>query len=219
VKTRVCIADGVSVFRAGVRDILLREHDFEVRGAADLAELDEALEGGVDIALIDSELPPAGGRAAISCAKGRVSEIIVWSLRPEPRDVLAAVRGGATGYLRKEISPAGLVMSLRGAARGESPLPRDLTALMIDALHTAESTAQAREVAASLSAREHEVLSHVARGARNKQIAAELTISEFTVKRHVQNIPHKLELPSRRAAGAFYGSLVESTLAVDREAV
>jgi two-component system nitrate/nitrite response regulator NarL len=90
---------------------------------------------------------------------------------------------------------------------------------MIDALHTDESTARAREVAASLSVREHEVLSHVARGARNKQIATALTISEFTVKRHVQNILHKLELPSRRAAGAFYGSLGEAPLALDPEAV
>jgi len=219
VKTRVCIADGVSVFRAGVREILLREQDFEVRGAADLAELDEALEDGVDLALIDSELPPAGVRAAIACAKGRATEIVVWSLRPEPQEVLAAVRAGATGYLRKEISPAGLVRSLRGAARGQSPLSRDLTALMIDALHAAESTAQTREAAASLSTREREVLSHVALGSRNKQIATALTISEFTVKRHVQNILHKLELPSRRAAGAFYGSLTEPPFAADQEAI
>jgi two-component system nitrate/nitrite response regulator NarL len=218
-KTRVCIADGVTVFRAGVREVLLREQDFEVRGAADLAELDAALEGGVDLALIDSELPPSGVRAAIACAKGRATEIVVWSLRPEPDDVLAAIRAGATGYLRKEISPIGLVRSLRGAVQGESPLSRDLTALMIDALHAAESTAQAREAAAALSGREREVLSHVARGARNRQIAASLTISEFTVKRHVQNILHKLELPSRRAAASFYGSLAEAPLTVDREAI
>jgi len=214
VKTRVCIADGVTVFRAGVRQVLEREQDFEVRGASDLSELDAALDLGVDLALIDSDLPPSGVRAAIACAKGRATEIVVWSLRPEPEDVLAAVRAGATGYLRKEISPAGLVRSLRGAARGESPLSRDLTALMIDALHAAESTARAREVAAALSVREREVLSHMAQGSRNKQIATALTISEFTVKRHVQNILHKLELPSRRAAAAFYGSL-----GVDREAV
>ena len=159
-KTRVCIADGVTVFRAGVRQVLEREQDFEVRGASDLSELDAALDLGVDLALIDSDLPPSGVRAAIACAKGRATEIVVWSLRPEPEDVLAAVRAGATGYLRKEISPAGLVRSLRGAARGESPLSRDLTALMIDALHAAESTARAREVAAALSVRERSALAY-----------------------------------------------------------
>jgi two-component system nitrate/nitrite response regulator NarL len=207
VKTRVCIADGVAVFRAGVREVLMREKDFDVVEVCELEGLSRALDAGVDIVLIDSELPPDGARAAIDAAKGRCSEIIVWSLRAEPNQVLAAVRAGATGYLRKEISPGGLVRSLRGAVQGESPLSRDLTALMIDAIHAAESNARVRELAAILSTREREVLDYVARGSRNKQIAVALTISEFTVKRHVQNILHKLELPSRRAAAAFYGSL------------
>lgn len=208
-KTRVCVADALTVFRAGVREVLVREKDFAVVEAIDLASLDAALDGGFDIALIDSDLPPGGMREAIACAKGRCSEIIVWSLRPGPEQVLTAVRSGATGYLRKEISPTGLVRSLRGAVQGESPLSRDLMALMIDALHAAESNARARELAAILSIRERQVLDHVARGSRNKQIAAELTISEFTVKRHVQNILHKLELPSRRAAAAFHSSMVD----------
>jgi len=216
VKTRVCVADALTVFRAGVREVLIREKDFAVVEAIDVASLDAALDHGVDIALIDSDLPPAGVREAIACAKDRCSEIIVWSLQPEPEQVLFAVRAGATGYLRKEISPTGLVRSLRGAVQGESPLSRDLTALMIDALHAAESNARARELASILSIREREVLDHVARGSRNKQIAADLTISEFTVKRHVQNILHKLELPSRRAAAAFYSSLADAMSAGER---
>lgn len=209
-KTTVCIADDVAVFRAGVREVLLRERDFDVIEVSSIAEFDAALDSGVDIALIDSALPPGGARPAIASAKGRCAEIVVWSLGPQPEAVLAAVRAGATGYLRKEISSAGLVRSLRGAARGESPLSRDLAALMIDAIHASESNARVRELAAVLSIREREVLDHVAQGARNKQIADALTISEFTVKRHVQNILHKLELPSRRAAAAFYGSLAEA---------
>jgi two-component system, NarL family, nitrate/nitrite response regulator NarL len=216
VNTRVCIADAVTVFRAGVREVLLREKDFDVVEAVDLAELDSALAAGMDIVLIDRELPPSGVAAAISSAKGRCREIVVWSLRPDPEEVFAAIRAGATGYLRKEISAAGLVRSLRGASRGESPLSRDLAALMIDGLHAAESDTRAREFVAVLSTREREVLLHVARGSRNKQIAAALTISEFTVKRHVQNILHKLELPSRRAAAAFYSSMADAATAGER---
>jgi two-component system nitrate/nitrite response regulator NarL len=219
VKTRVCIADAVTVFRAGVREVLLREKDFDVIEALDLSGLDEALRAGVDIVLIDSELPPAPVAMAIEAAKGRCSEIIVWSLRPEPEAVFAAIRVGATGYLRKEISAAGLVRSLRGASRGESPLSRDLAALMIDGLHAAESTAKARDLASVLSTREREVLVHVAQGSRNKQIASALTISEFTVKRHVQNILHKLELPSRRAAAAFYSSMPDAVAGGERAGV
>jgi two-component system nitrate/nitrite response regulator NarL len=218
-KTRVCIADGITVFRAGVREVLRREQDFEVFEALSLEAFEAVLDSGIDVALIDSALPPNGVHAAIAAAKGRCSEIVVWSLRPEPEEVLAAVRAGATGYLRKEISSSGLVRSLRGAARGESPLSRDLAALMIDAIHASESNRHVRELAAVLSPREREVLDHVTRGSRNKQIAVALTISEFTVKRHVQNILHKLEVPSRRAAAAFYGSLAETSTGRERSAI
>lgn len=219
-RTRVCIADGVTVFRAGVREVLARERDFEVVEAVDLAGLERALEAGkIDIAVIDSALPPTGVNAAIGAAKGRCADIIVWSLRPEPEEVFAAIRAGATGYLRKEISAAGLVRSLRGAAVGESPLSRDLAALMIDGLHAAESGSRSRELAAILSVREREVLVHVAQGSRNKQIAEALTISEFTVKRHVQNILHKLDLPSRRAAAAFYSSMPDAVAGGERAGV
>jgi len=120
--------------------------------------------------------------------------------------VLSAVRSGAHGFLHKEISAEGLIRALRGAAQGEAPLSRDLASLMIDALHGLDARAQARDRATILSSREREVLDLVAQGARNKQIAASLVISEFTVKRHVQNILQKLELPSRGAAATFYGT-------------
>jgi two-component system nitrate/nitrite response regulator NarL len=219
VKTRVCVADSVAVFRAGVREVLVREKDFEVVEACDLESLEHALDAGIDMVLVDHDLPPLGVFAAIAAAKDRCSEIVVWSLRPEPNHVLGAVQAGATGYLRKEITPEGLVRSLRGAVQGESPLSRDLTALMIDAIHASESNARTRELAAILSQREREVLDYVARGSKNKQIAAELTISEFTVKRHVQNILQKLELPSRRAAAAFYSSLTDAMSAGGRAGV
>jgi DNA-binding NarL/FixJ family response regulator len=160
-----------------------------------------------EIALIDLDLPPLGGVAAVrELAKECATRMIVWSFDPERETVLSAVRSGADGYLHKEISPAGLIRSLRGVVDGEAPLSRDLATMMIDALHAVEEQASARERAAVLSTREREVLDFVARGARNKEIAAALFISEFTVKRHMQNILHKLELPSRRVAAAFYWS-------------
>lgn len=205
--TRVCVADGMTVFRGAVRQVLVREQDFEVVEARDLEALELALQEGADIALIDQALPPAGALAAVTAARGCCPEIVVWALNPKPGDVLAAIQRGATGYLHKEISPTGLVRSLRGAARGESPLSRDLAALMIGALHAAEAEARSRDLASLLSLREREVLGHVARGSRNRDIASSLAISEFTVKRHVQNILQKLELPSRRAAATFYASI------------
>jgi DNA-binding NarL/FixJ family response regulator len=87
---------------------------------------------------------------------------------------------------------------------GEAPLSRDLATLMIDAIHRLEDRDRTRERLSVLSSREREILDFVARGARNREIAGQLTISEFTVKRHMQNILGKLNLSSRRAAADFY---------------
>ncbi len=205
-RMRILVADAVPLFRAGVRNLLLRESDFEVVEAGDFDELQEALrETPPDIALIDLELPPDGGNKAVAqIAKEAEAHLIVWSFEPTREIVLAAIRAGADGYLRKEISPRGLIRALRGSVDGEAPISRDLASLMIDGLHAQEERATARERAAVLSAREREVLALVARGARNKEIAGSLFISEFTVKRHMQNILHKLDVPSRRDAAAFY---------------
>jgi two-component system, NarL family, nitrate/nitrite response regulator NarL len=205
-RTRVLIADSLTIFRSGVRSLLLRESDFEVVEAGHLEEVKRAIaDDPPDIALIDLELPPLGGVAAVAhLAERCTAHAVVWSFTPSRETVLAAVRAGASGYLHKEISPRGLVRSLRGVVHGEAPLSRDLATLMIDALHGLDERDRLRERAASLSERECEVLELVAQGARNKQVAEALVISEFTVKRHMQNILRKLELPSRRAAAVFY---------------
>jgi two-component system nitrate/nitrite response regulator NarL len=203
---RVLVADPVTIFRTGVRNVLRRESDFEVVEASSYEEAELRLEAGCpEIALIDLDLPPNGGVEAVRLLSERCSSyLIVWSFDPTPQSVLAAVRAGADGFLHKQISPPGLVRSLRGVTHGEAPLSRDLTMLMVDAIHVSELRDRSRARLAVLSAREREILEHVALGARNRQIAATLTISEFTVKRHVQNILSKLEVGSRRAASDYY---------------
>jgi two-component system nitrate/nitrite response regulator NarL len=205
-RTRVLVADSLRIFRAGVRSLLERDSDFEVVEAGTLDEvLDAVAHQCPDIALIDLDLRPLGGVAAVQKLAKRCSTyMIVWSFEPSRETVLAAVRAGAHGFLHKEISPDGLVRALHGVVQGEAPLSRDLATLMIDALHGQDERTRARERAAVLSSRERQVLDLLAEGARNKQIATLLTISEFTAKRHVQNILQKLELPSRGAAATFY---------------
>lgn len=205
-RTRILVADSLEIFRSGVRNLLARESAFVVGEADSLdALMDAVAEAPPDIALIDLDLPPVGGVEAVrQLARRCPAYTIVWSFHPTREAVLTAVRAGAHGFLHKEISPEGLVRALRGVVQGEAPLSRDLASLMIDALHGLDERSRARDRAAVLSAREREVLDLLAQGARNKQIAAVLVISEFTVKRHVQNILQKLELPSRRAAATFY---------------
>jgi DNA-binding NarL/FixJ family response regulator len=204
--TRILVADALPIFRSGVTALLARETDFDVVEANDLAGLVRVVEEECpDIALIDLDLPPAGGVEAVArLARRCYCQSVVWSFDPNEHTVLNAVRAGASGYLHKTISAAGLVRALRGIAHGEAPMSRDLAGQMIEALHHLHERDSARERATVLSSREREVLELVAQGARNRQIAEALVISEFTVKRHMQNILRKLDLPSRRAAAAFH---------------
>ncbi len=210
-RTSIVVADSGAIFRAGVRHLLGNESEFEVFEASNLAELSEALEEDEpDVALIDLELPPSGGIGAIAdLAPLHETHMIVWGFDATNDLVLASVTAGAKGFLAKEISPAGFIRSLRGVVRGEAPLSRGLATLMIDAVQGLQQRDRVRERAVTLSSREREVLELVADGARNRQIAQALSISEFTVKRHMQNILHKLDLPTRRAAGLFYRSAFE----------
>lgn len=204
---RVLLADDLDSLRSGIRELLLRENDFRVSEARNLDELRAAVARySPDIVLVDLDLPPAGGIVAVAELQRSETSSIVWSFEPDRGTVLDAIRAGARGYLDKEISPQGLVRALRGVVRGEAALSRELVTLLIDALHGVEERDRVRDQAAVLSSREREVLALVSRGARNREIAAELHISEFTVKRHVQNILNKLEVPSRRSAAAVYRS-------------
>ncbi len=204
---RILLADDLETLRSGVRDLLLRESDFKVSEARNLDELRAAVARySPDIVLVDLDLPPSGGIAAVAELQGSETSSILWSFGPNRATVLEAIRAGARGYLDKEISPQGLVRALRGVVRGEAALSRELVTLLIDALHGVEERDRVRDQAAVLSSREREVLALVSRGARNREIGEELHISEFTVKRHVQNILNKLEVPSRRSAAAVYRS-------------
>jgi two-component system, NarL family, nitrate/nitrite response regulator NarL len=203
-RTCVLIADPVPIFRAGVRDVLLAEEDFVVREAGDCDEvLASVAATACDVVLVDFDLPPGGALAVLpELHASPDTHAIVWSFKPSQENVLSALRHGASGYLHKEIPAGGLIRTLRALAQGEAPLARDLAGAAISAVRGSGD----REVASILTAREREVLGLVASGARNRQVAAALEISEFTVKRHVQNILRKLALPSRIEAAAFYRS-------------
>lgn len=205
-RTRIVVADALSIFRSGVRNLLAREGGFEVLEAGSLEELVcTAAAERPQIALVDLDLPPHGGILAVQrLAESTDVHPILWSLQPTRDAVLDGIRAGAYGFLQKDVSAGDLVTALRGVTRGEAALSPRLAALMIDALHGFDQRHRASQRLTALSARELEVLALVADGARNKQIAAALTISEFTVKRHIQNILEKLAVASRRAAAEYY---------------
>ena len=216
-QTRLLVADACPIFRTGVRAVLAREADFACVEAGSFDEVLGALARECPtIALVDVNLPPLGGLDAIRELADAGALPVAWGFDPAPESVLGAIRAGASGFLTKDVSGEGLVRALRGLCKGEAALSRDLALLMIGALHGLDRTGRARERASTLSDRELEVLQMVARGARNRQVAEALAFSEFTVKRHMQNILHKLNLASRSAAAAFYRMAFESEPAVPR---
>ena len=203
-RTRVLIADPLPIFRAGLREVLLAEDDFAVCEAGNRDEvLESVATTECDVVLLDLDLPPGGALAVLpDLHASSATHAIVWSFKPSQEKVLAALQHGASGYLHKEIPAPALLRTLRALAHGEAPLARDLASVAISGVRESGD----RELASILTVREREVLGLVATGARNRQVATALEISEFTVKRHVQNILQKLALPSRVEAAAFYRS-------------
>jgi DNA-binding NarL/FixJ family response regulator len=203
---RLVVADPSPIFRSAVKSVLEEEGGFEVEYAASLDELlAVSAEREPAVALVDLDLPAEGGiAAAAALAQRHATRAIVWSYRPQARVVLDAMRSNASGYLSKEVRSAALVDAVRAASRGETPLPRSLARELVRGLHVRALREEARDRTAVLSTRELDVLGLIARGHTNPQIAGELYLSEFTVKRHVHNILLKLGERSRLDAARLY---------------
>lgn len=204
----LALVDPSTVLRLGVRTIVDETEEFEVSEAASLEELSELLADGrtPDLALVDLDLPPAGATDAVALLRRNDVAPIVWARRSRlsPDLVFELVRAGAMGVLAKETSPNGLVRALRGALNGQAALGREVAWLLIKGAQAASAVAGTARRVTTLSAREIDVLELVSLGCANKQIAGRLGVSEFTVKRHVQNILRKIGARSRWEASASF---------------
>lgn len=204
----VILADSKPMYRLGLRAVLHEHEEFEIHECGDLAQLTAlaARAQSPATALIDLDLPPAGGAAAVTRIRSSAAAPVVWcsGSRLTADVVYELVRAGAVGILRKEVPPRSVVRALRAAGRGEAPLPRDLVTELLRRIHSLNGPGAARPPITTLSTREREVLALVAEGYSNKTIAGKLFISEFTAKRHVQNVLTKLSLHSRQEAATRF---------------
>ena len=207
------LADASTLFRLGVREVVDGAEEFDVSEAANVDELHELLAAGPTphLALVDLELPASGAMEAVQLLRRNNVTAIVWAKRSRlsAENVYDLVHAGAMGVLTKEISPTGLLRALRGATNGEAALGREVAWLLIKGMQSAGAADAVARRFTALSSRELQVLELVADGRANKEIAAQLSLSEFTVKRHIQNVLRKIGVRSRWEASASYLSLLE----------
>lgn len=202
----ILIIDDHPLLRRGVAQLLELEDDLELvgdtgepqQGVGLAAELDP------DMILLDLNMPGMDGIQTLKALRdsGYAGRIVMFTVSDHEDDLVAALRGGADGYLLKDMEPEEMVRQLRQAALGRMVVSESLTALLAEALRN-QRTAPATPDIHSLTQREREILRELAGGLSNKLIARKLDISEGTVKVHVKHLLKKLNLRSRVEAAVW----------------
>lgn len=195
---RIAICDDHPVFRAGIMSVINAQPDFSVVvEAGTVAELrGKLMEKGVDLILLDIELPEVGGLEALPQFV-RDYRVLVFSAFDDARRVKQAMESGATGFIRKDSDPRELIAGIRDAAAGKTVLDADLAVRVAQSLRSEPDSVEFRRRVAELTARQREVLSLIAQGKSSKDIAGALFVSEGTAKNHVTKILQTLEVPDR----------------------
>jgi len=152
-----------------------------------------------DVVLLDVHMPGGGGVEVIrQVAKVRPEQrFLALSVSDAPDDVIAVIRAGARGYVTKSITPAELADAVRRVADGDAVFSPRLAGFVLDAFAGALPASQVDPELDQLTAREREVLQHIARGYMYKEIALRLGISAKTVEAHVSAVLRKLQLSNR----------------------
>ena len=201
---RVLIVDDHPVVRQGLRSFLSSRDGIEVVGEAGDGEqaVSEARVVRPDVVLMDLVMPGAGGVAAIRqilAAEPQARVLVLTSFSSDDQ-VIPAVQAGASGYLLKDVAPADLEAAVRAVHRGEALLDRQVVAgVMAEVAGSRTSGGDLDQ----LTPREVEVLRLLGRGLSNRTLAAELFVSEKTVKTHVSSILAKLGVGDRTQAALW----------------
>ncbi len=199
---RVAIADDQDLVRAAFEAILSAQPDIEIAGAAadGVAAVTLAEQARPDVFLLDIRMPRLDGLAAIPgiLAASPTTRILMLTTFDLDEYVYDALRAGASGFLLKDVRRDQLVDAVRVVAAGEALLAPSVTRRLVsDFIAVRRSTGKGAPAPDVLTAREQEILHLLARGRTNAEIAAELFISEHTVKTHVANVLMKLGLRDR----------------------
>jgi DNA-binding NarL/FixJ family response regulator len=203
---RILIADDHSVVRAGMRALLERHDNFRVIAEASSGEdaVTKAQEWRPDIAVLDIRMPGISGieacRQIIDTVEG--CRVIMLTSYAEDELLFAAIQAGASGYILKRIGDNELVQAVERVGRGESMLDPAMTATVFAEMRKVNE-AQHAAAFSDLTPQELAVLTLVAKGMTNRQIAVQLYLGEGTVRNYVSSILGKIGVSNRAEAAAY----------------
>ena len=200
------VVDDHEVVRQGLVSLLDRRAEFQV--VAEAGTVAEALAAArrfhPDLIVMDVRLPDGSGIEACREIRSELPEtrVVMLTSYPDEEAVIAAIVAGASGYLLKQVRARDLVAALEAVGRGESLLDPAVTGKVLERMRRIATSDQPDELS-SLTQQERKILALVAEGKTNKEIAAEVFLSDKTVKNYVSSILAKLNLERRAQAAAF----------------
>ncbi|HET6847082.1 MAG TPA: response regulator transcription factor [Anaerolineales bacterium] len=198
---RLLLVDDHAVVRSGLKMLLTAEADLEIVGEAGTAVEAIELAGRTspDVILMDIGLPDLSGIEATREIKKRFPRmaVVALTIHEDQEYFFKMLDAGAVGYVPKRAAPEELERAIRAAAQGEVYLYPSLAKLLVTDYLNQEHPASEKAQLDGLTAREREVLTYLAEGTTNEEIAVSLVISPKTVERHRENIMQKLNLHSR----------------------
>lgn len=198
---RLLLVDDHAVVRSGLKMLLGGHEEMEIVGEAGSAEeaLAETERVQPNVILMDIGLPDKTGIEATREIKEKFPDanIVALTIHEDEEYFFQMLDAGASGYVPKRAAPEELITAIRAASEGEVYLYPSLAKLLVRDFFNPDRTAEEAANLDGLTPREHEVLTHLAEGASNNEIAESLVISPKTVERHRENIMRKLNLHSR----------------------
>ena len=203
---RLLVVDDHEVVRQGLVALLDRRPGFQVVAEAGTVEesIAQARLHQPDIVVMDVRLPDGSGIEATREIRAELpaTRVVMLTSYPDEEAVLSAIIAGASGYLLKQVRGRDLVSALEAVGRGESLLDSAVTEKVLERVRRIATGAASDELA-DLTSQERKILLLVAEGKTNKEIAAEIYLSDKTVKNYVSSILAKLNLQRRAQAAAF----------------
>lgn len=198
---RVAIVEDLNEIREALRVLINGSQGFSCfdvfeNGESALADLPSKQ---IDVVVMDINMPGMSGVDCIVKLKPIMpdTQFMIYTVYDNDENIFAALKGGATGYILKRTSPAGMLESIRELMAGGSPMSGEVARRVVASLQNKNKANESVEI---LSPREKEILDYLSKGYLYKEIASALFISKDTVKKHIQHIYEKLHVQNKMDA-------------------